>query len=100
MGPKRPHFLSFLRSNYILNFIYSYRYRAIHEYLIDKRTWKLKKQDLLITTGLSEFEDLSAAMHKLKYQLETKYQAINNRLLKGENHYLTIDKNGKVVKQR
>lgn len=78
-----------------LNFVDSYRYRAIHEYLIDENTWKLKRQSLLITAGLSEFNDLSIVINKLKTQLETKYQAVNNRFLKSENSHLTIDKNGK-----
>ncbi len=79
-----------------LNFVYSYRYRAIHEYLIDEHTWKIKKQALLTTAGLSEFDDLNTVTNKLKEQLEDKYQTVNTRYLTDENSYLTFDKNEKV----
>lgn len=79
-----------------LNFLYSYRYKAIQDYLIEDSFWKLKKQDLLRGCGLYEFEEFNKVIRKLKKQLEDKYQAVNKQFLKGKNTHITLDKVGKV----
>jgi TnpA family transposase len=78
-----------------LNFLYSYRYKAIHEYLIDEESWKLKKEELLVNAGLSEFCDFNETINKLKKQLNEKYQITNEKLLNGSNDHITIGKDGK-----
>ncbi|MBY0293603.1 MAG: Tn3 family transposase, partial [Alphaproteobacteria bacterium] len=79
-----------------LNFLYSYRYKAIHEYLIDESSWKLKREALLINSGLYDFDDFKAIINKLKIQLDNKYHTVNTRFLNDENNKITIDKDGKV----
>ncbi|OAI46504.1 hypothetical protein AYO45_01805 [Gammaproteobacteria bacterium SCGC AG-212-F23] len=38
-----------------LNLLYSYRYKAIHEYLIDESLWKTQRDSLLEEAGLVDF---------------------------------------------
>lgn len=78
-----------------LNFLYSYRYKAIHEYLIDEPSWNLNREALLINSGLNDFNDFNAIISNLKIQLDNKYQTVNERFLNGENNHLTIDKDGR-----
>jgi TnpA family transposase len=79
-----------------INFLYSYRYKAIHEYLIDENLWKQKRNDLLGNSGLFGFDNFRNIINNLKTQLNDKYQVANNRLINSENNYITIDKNKKV----
>lgn len=79
-----------------LNLRYSYRYKAIHEYLIDEVYWKLHKNALLEQAGLNSFFDFNTVVSGLKQQLDQKYKTINERILNGENEYLAIDNKGKL----
>lgn len=79
-----------------LNLFYSYRYKAIQDYLIDEETWKSQRQSLLQSAGLDQFENFKETMDKLKEQLDFKYQHVNERFLKGENSFLTVDENHRV----
>ena len=79
-----------------LNLLYSYRYKAIQDYLIDEETWKSQRQSLLKSAGLDQFENFKETTGKLKEQLDNKYQRVNERFLKGENSFLTVDENHKV----
>lgn len=79
-----------------LNLLYSYRYKAIHEYLINDNLWKLQRTSLLEQAGLSHFNDFSVIMNTLKDKLHNKYKIVNENFLNGSNLYLTIDTNGKV----
>ena len=79
-----------------LNLLYSYRYKAIHEYLIDDNSWKAQKNALLAGAGLSAFVDFNSAINTLKQQMDNKYQIVNERFLAGNNDYLTIDSQGTV----
>ncbi|MBY0461977.1 MAG: Tn3 family transposase [Alphaproteobacteria bacterium] len=76
-----------------LNLLYSYRYKAIQDYLINEETWKSQRQSLLQSAGLDQFENFKETMDKLKEQLDSKYQHVNERFLKGENNLLTVDEN-------
>lgn len=80
-----------------LNLLYSYKYKAIHEYLIDEETWRTKTRDLLENAGLTSFSDYDATIHSLKLKLNDKYQVVNERYLEGKNNNLKIDKDGKVI---
>jgi TnpA family transposase len=71
-----------------LNLLYSYRYKAIHEYLIDESLWKTDRASLLSRAGFSKFANFDTIMNELKQQLEQKYQLINP--------YLTVDNAGKI----
>ncbi len=80
-----------------LNVLHSYKYRAIHEYLIDEQVWASERKDLLERAGLTPFCDFQATMNKL--QLDSKYKVVNERFLSGQNTHLKIDKNEKVIIQ-
>lgn len=78
-----------------LNLRYSYRYKAIHEYLIDDAYWDAHKNELLEQAGLTDFSDFNTVISSLKQQLDQKYKTTNERILNGENKFLTIDDKGR-----
>ena len=82
-----------------LNLLYSYRYKAIQHYLIDKKTWGSKRQDLLIAAGLEEFMDIETVLPALEKKLNTQYKTVNERFLANENPYLIIDDKGHFIVQ-
>ena len=82
-----------------LNLLYSYKYKAIHEYLIDEKIWASQRKDLIERAGLTDFCDFQATMNKFKLQLDGKYKTVNERILAGKNIHLKIDKNGKAIIQ-
>ena len=79
-----------------LNLLHSYRYKSIHEYLIEKSLWKSQRMALLARAGFLKFADFNAVMNQLKSQLDKKYQVVNERFLNNENPSLSIDNVGKV----
>lgn len=79
-----------------LNLLYSYRYKAIQDYLIDKETWQSGRQSLLKSAGLDNFSNFKETINKLKEQLDHKYHHVNKRFLNGENSFLTLDENHKI----
>lgn len=79
-----------------LNLKYSYRYKAIHEYLIDKDTWVKSRSDLIKSAQLENFVDYKMLMEQLKQRLEEKYKTVNLRLSEGRNPYLSFNKKGRV----
>lgn len=80
-----------------LNLLYSYKYRAIHEYLIDEKIWGSQREDLIEKAGLADFYDFQTTINKFKFQLDGKYKTVNERFLAGQNIHLKIDKDGKVI---
>ena len=79
-----------------LNLQYSYRYRSIDEYLIDRPTFEVNKDQLLKSADLWQFKDFSATMKKLEEDIEEKYKIVNEtfnphlkRSAKGNLHILT-----------
>jgi hypothetical protein len=74
-----------------LNLKYSYRYKTIHEYLIDKKTWEKKKSSLLKSAGLREYANFNTTIKELKNKLQEKYHTVNKRFKNGDNKYLTIE---------
>lgn len=79
-----------------LNLLYSYRYKAIHEYLIDENLWKVQRKSLLERAGLNDFIDFYTVINKLRCQLDDKYKIVNERFINRENNYLTIDEKEKI----
>ena len=78
-----------------LNLSYSYRYKSIQEYLIEKLSWNSQRIGLLERAGFLKFIDFKVVMDKLKLQLDQKYQLVNQRFLDNKNLYLSFDNNGK-----
>jgi len=75
-----------------LNLKYSYRYLSIQDYLVDEKTWRSNKCELLALTGLESFAECATILHSLKQRLHEKYMAVNQRFLTGRNLYLSFHK--------
>lgn len=79
-----------------LNLQYSYRYKAIHEYLIDNEIWSKHRDHLIKSAQLENFADCKKMMDQLKKCLEEKYKVVNLRFLEGRNPYLSFNKKGHI----
>ena len=77
-----------------LNLHYSYRYRAIQDYLIPTARWRKERDRLLTLAGLQKFADGQGYLAELKTALESTYQAVNNRFSEGDNTFLSVDDSG------
>lgn len=75
-----------------LNIKYSYRYKSINEYIIDKESWKNNRQELLEKAGLTEFQDFKTTIKLLKKVLEDGYHFTNKNILKNKNPYINFKK--------
>jgi TnpA family transposase len=80
-----------------LNLLYSNKYKAIQEYLLEEENWKLNRDDLIAKADLSEYKDFHAVMGKFKIQVDEKYKILNERFLSDENPHLKLDNNNKVI---
>ncbi|MCP4936347.1 MAG: Tn3 family transposase [bacterium] len=79
-----------------LNLQFSYRYRAIQDYLIPTVRWQNERDHLLTLAGLESFADGAACLADLKSTLENTYQSVNKRYRDGENTFLTLNERGYV----
>jgi TnpA family transposase len=79
-----------------LNMRYSYRYKAIQDYLIPTDRWNNDKKRLIALAGLERFADGVTCLEDLKTTLEETYQAVNERYRDNSNSYLTVDNTGYV----
>jgi len=77
-----------------LNLKYSYRYKSINEYLINKEFWINNRQELLERAGLLEFSNFDITIEKLKKALENQYKETNKNILKNKNPHITFKKDG------
>ena len=75
---------------------HSYRFRALHDYLIDPAYWAKNKDRILKECGMQEFVDGARYMEKLKFALNQSFQDVNARNLSGQNGYLSLDASGRV----
>lgn len=78
-----------------LNLVYSYRFRAIQDYLIDKAHWESNKDQILAETGMTKFADGAHYLEHLKDILNDKYHTVNDRFINGLNPHLKLDLSGK-----
>ena len=79
-----------------MNLIHSYRYKAIQEYLIGKDSWATQRDILLANAGLKDFCNFNDKMETMKQLLNSKYETVNERFLKGENTHLKLGNSGKI----
>tara|TARA_E500000305_G_C4026471_1_gene242104 strand:+ start:1793 stop:4840 length:3048 start_codon:yes stop_codon:yes gene_type:complete len=77
-----------------LNLRYSYRYRAVRDYLIEKQQWQQNKAQLLRETGLLAFADGDAYLESLEKVIDDRYTQVNERFLAGDNPYMSVDDKG------
>lgn len=80
-----------------LNLCYTYRYKAIQDYLIDLKEWQAFKKTLLESAGLAKFSDPMNLLDKLKVELHQRYETVNANFDSNKNSYLSINKRQKVV---
>lgn len=75
--------------------LYSYRYRSLEEYLIDKEYFKRNRQQLLEDADLSTWSDSKTVLESLSLELDTLFHHVNQRIDRGENTHFSINKKGK-----
>lgn len=73
-----------------LNIKYSYRYKSINEYLIEKQLWKTNRIDYLQRAGLEKFQNFDKTIDLLKKLLEKQYKKTNRNILSGKNEFITF----------
>ncbi len=73
-----------------LNIKYSYRYKSINEYLIDKELWKNNKLELINKSELIDFQDFNKVINNLKNLLDKSYKTTNNNILNNKNNYISF----------
>ena len=76
--------------------VYSYRYRSLEEYLIDKEYFQLNRQQLLQDADLSTWSDPKVVIESLALELDNLFHEVNQRINKGENPHFSINKKGKL----
>lgn len=74
-----------------LNLKYSYQYKAIQNYLIDKDYWDTNREKLLSMSGLSQFTDVNKVLNELKDKLEDQYSQVNVNINNQNNNYIRFD---------
>lgn len=77
-----------------LNLKYSYRYRAIQDYLIPTARWENERDRLLTLAGLDKFADGATCLAELKTTLENTYQTVNECYANKNNSFLSVDDTG------
>lgn len=79
-----------------LNLKYSYRYKAISDYLIDKREWLKNREQFLRAAGLEKYQNIEEVLEELKQILDNKYHEINKSFAAGLNPYLSLNEADKI----
>lgn len=79
-----------------LNLTYSYKYRALDDYLIPKFTWTSNRESYLRKAELTNLIDPDVVLSNLKELLDQAYRKTNEHYLSGENIFLRIDAKDKI----
>ena len=77
-----------------ISLVHSYRYLSIDSYLLPEKYWEEHKSHLLEKLGLSEFGDIEHIFSLLRGVLDKQYMDVNQRIIQGDNKYVTIHKDG------
>jgi TnpA family transposase len=80
-----------------VNFDYSYRYRFLEEYLLDKKQWKENRQQWLSDAEMDHLADSGQVLEKLKEHLHTLYHQTNTHYLAKGNPHLKFNKDAQPV---
>ena len=73
-----------------LNLNYSYRYRAIQDYLIPQHEWQANKLQILRECGLAEYVDGASVLAGLKRVLHERFNTVNGHFIAGKNPHMSI----------
>lgn len=74
-----------------LNLKYSYRYKAIQDYLISKSQWNQNKNDLLESAGLMQFSDIEQVLIQSRDLLDKCYHHTNHNIKNKQNLHINFD---------
>ncbi len=77
-----------------LNLNYSYRYRAIQDYLIPEQEWQANKTHILRECGLAEYVDGASVLAGLKNVVHERFNAVNGNFIDGKNAHMSIGTDG------
>jgi TnpA family transposase len=80
-----------------LNLLYTYRYNAIQDYLINQETWQQQRDELLDAAGLTQFADCKATINQLKQRLNSQYDKVNHHFSNNENPFLSFNSEGNLI---
>ena len=79
-----------------VNLKYSFKYKAISDYLINKKDWLANKEHYIKAAGLNKYLDIHAVLENLRETLDEKYNEINKAYLNNTNPYLGVDHQGRI----
>lgn len=77
-----------------LNLEHSYKYRTLEEYLIARCAWDEGKETLIERASLQTVENCPQVISELQTRLEQYYQLTNQRILDGDNEFVSIKSTG------
>lgn len=78
-----------------LNLQYSFKYKAMDDYLIPKNLWEKDMDGFLDKANLSHLKDFQNRKNDFKKMANFHFKQTNERILKGENKHLRKRKNSK-----
>jgi TnpA family transposase len=80
-----------------INLTYSYRYRSIDEYLINKKHWQDQREDYLARSDLAAYDSSSKILETLMNKLQINYVKTNENIAQGKNPHVSFNKNGELI---
>ena len=78
-----------------LNLKYSYRYRAIQDYLIPQHEWQANKSRILRECGLAEYADGVSTLAGLKNVIHERFSTVNGNFLADKNPHMSVGADGR-----
>jgi len=79
-----------------LNLLYSYKYRALDEYLIPKASWFADRDHYLRKAELMHLVNPHKVLADARKRVETSYRNTNKHFLEGNNAFLKVDANDNI----
>lgn len=80
-----------------LTLSYSYRYKAIQDYLISPERWQSQKQQLIKSAGLTKFTNANQVLVELKTVLNKSYHQVNQEIMQNNNPHIRFESDGKFI---
>lgn len=75
-----------------LNLKYSYKYKAMDDYLIPKNVWEQDKEALTQRANLNHLKDVKARINDFKKMIAHHFKQTNDNILKGKNKFFRKSK--------
>src|SRR4029077_11690201 len=77
-----------------LNLEYSYKYRPLDDYLLDRARWQRDKQQLIERAELEAFVNPHKVLRELDEALHQQYLTTNQHITEEKNPHIKFKKNG------